>query len=248
MKKTILAATILLVVSQPSILSAVDYGDFSGTSVMYLDVTESNATDSPKFGAPDIFGNQLDFRPTEFRAQTDGDTVTEQSELSFTIMSNSPDTPIGLVMFDEAGDYTLSGLGAAQAEASVTANVRMTVTEVGGQALDPVCTDSAQMAFSPNANGTFTLPSDQGTAMPWEGMLDYDVDALLASCGVTGHATKVEVVVDNTLTAMASDGGAAFIAKKDFSGLSVTVPEPSSVGLMFGALLSIGFVRRRLTR
>ncbi len=214
---------------------------------MYLDVTESNATDEQKFGAPEIFGDELNFNPTNFRAQSSGAAVIEDSQLNMTIMSNSPDVLVKQVIINEAGDFTLSGLGNAQAEATVGTNVEFTVTHVDGNVLSPLCVGSAQLVFTPNSNGEFMLPADQGTAVPWTGRLDYDVDALLASCGVDGSATKVEVVLDNTLTAVAADGGAAFIAKKDFRGLTITVPEPSSLGLLlvsFGALSA--FIRRRV--
>jgi hypothetical protein len=244
MKKTVYVAIFVLVASQSSALAAIIYGDFNGSTVMYLDVTESNSADTPKFNAPEVFGNQLDFGPTGFVTQSGGPPVTQQSELSLTVMSDV--TPITQLRFEESGDYTLSGLAGTQAEASVVANVQVTVTEVGGQALSPVCTDTGVFVFSANPSGVFTLPNDRGTSKAWSGSLDYDVDALLASCGVTGHATKIDLVLDNTLTASAANGGAAFIAKKDLRVSSiVTVPEPASVGLLFVAMAGFGFSRRR---
>lgn len=249
MKKTSVFVALLLFLISPVVLNAaIIYGDFTGTTVMYLDVTESNATDEQKFGAPEIFGDQLDFNPTNFRAQSDGAAVINDSQLNMTIMSSSPANPITDVFIDEGGDFTLSGLGNAQAVATVGTNVQFTVTHIDGNPITPeVCTDSAQLIFTPNANGEFSLPADQGTAVPWTGNLDFDVAALLASCGVNGNATKVDVVLDNTLTATAADGGAAFIAKKDFRGLTITVPEPSSMGLVCAMLGFFGlFVRRRI--
>ena len=74
-----------LVMLSPTVLSAtIIYGDFVGDTVMYLDVTESNATDEQKFGAPNIFGDQLDFNPMNFRAQSDGAAVIEDSQLNMT--------------------------------------------------------------------------------------------------------------------------------------------------------------------
>ena len=247
MKISMFVAALVFVYSSPAVVTAaILYGDFTGTTVMYLDVTESNGTDVQKFGAPNIFGDQLDFNPTNFRAQSDGAAVIEDSQLNMTIMSITTGTPITDVFIDEAGDFTLSGLDPAQAMATVGTNVMFTVTHVGGNIISPVCVGTDQVVFTPNANGEFMLPGDQGTATPWTGNLDYDIEALLASCGVGGEATKVEVVLDNTLTATAANGGAAFIAKKDFRGLTITVPEPSSLGLLLAAFAGVSaFMRRR---
>ena len=242
----VVALLLLFVLRSPAVVdAAILYGDFQGGTVMYLDVTESNATDEQKFGAPEIFGDQLDFNPTNFRAQSDGAAVIEDSQLNMTIMSNTTATPITDIFIDEAGDFTLSGLDPAQAMATVGTNVQFTVTHVGGNVISPLCVGNDQVVFTPNANGEFSLPADQGTASPWTGNLDYDIDALLASCGVDGGATKVDVVLDNALTATAADGGAAFIAKKDFRGLTITVPEPSSWGLLLVTLAGMSALMRR---
>ncbi len=244
--KTWFIAVALIACARPgALLGAIIYGDYTGDSVMYLAVTESNGTDEQKFGAPEILGDQLDFNPTNFRAQSDGTAHIEDSQLNFTVMSMSTDTPIGEIFINEAGDFTLSGLGDAQAEASVGTTVQFTVKEVGGQVLSPTCVGTEQLMFTPNANGTFQLPGDRGTATPWAGSLQLDVDALLASCGVDGHATKVDVVLDNTLTAVGANGGAAFIAKKDFRGLVINVPEPATGGLLATMLTGLVFAFRR---
>ena len=247
-KKSILAAALLAILLAPSALTAaILYGDFDGTTVMYLDVTESNATDEQKFGPPNIFGDQLDFNPTNFRAQSSDAAVIEDSQLNMTIMSKGDNT-ISQIEIDESGDYTLSGLGDAQALATVGANVQFSVTHVDGVTISPIVVGSSQVVFTPNADGEFSLPADAGTAVAWTGSLDYDIDALLAEAGVDGAATKVEVVLDNTLTATAADGGAAFIAKKDFRGLTITVPEPSSSGLLFAAIAGLATCLRRRVR
>ena len=242
-----LAALVFVSSSPADVTADILYGDFTGDTVMFLEVTESNTTDEQKFGAPEIFGDQLDFNPTNFRAQSDGAAVIQDSQLNMTIMSIPSDILITQVLIDEAGDFTLSGLGAAQAVATVGTNVMFTVTHVNGNIISPVCVGTDQLVFTPNANGDFMLPADGGTATPWTGNLDYDIDALLASCGfVDGNATQVDVVLDDTLTATAADGGAAFISKKDFRGLTITVPEPSCWGLLLASFAGVSaFMRRR---
>ena len=249
MRTSLLLAALVFAYSSPAVVNAaVVYGDFTGSTVMYLGVTESNGTDEQKFGPPEIFGDELNFTPTNFRAQSDGAAVIEDSQLNLTVMSLANGNPITQILIEEGGDFTLSGLGAAEAVASVGTNVRFTATHVGGTAISPSCVGEAQLVFTPNANGEFMLPGDAGTAVPWNGSLDFDVHALLASCGIVdGDATKVAIVLDNTLTAVAANGGAAFIAKKDFRGLTITVPEPSSSGLILTTLAVLGaFLRRRL--
>ncbi len=247
MKTSMFAAVLVLVCCSPSFLqAAIMYGDYTGDSVMYLDVTESNAADEEKFGAPDIFGKELKFNPTSFRSQSAGPEAIESSQLSMTIMSAS-NAPMGQILFEESGDYTLSGLGAAQAAATVSASVQFTITQINNGQDVMNCQGTDQLVFTPDANGEFMLPGDRGTATPWSGSLAYDVAALLESCGFGGAAaTKVDVVLDNTLTASAADGGAAFIAKKDLRVLPIFVPEPSSglllgVGAWFGTVI----IRRR---
>ncbi len=105
---------------------------------------------------------------------------------------------------------------------------------------------AATMFFTPDATGQFSL-DDEGisTAAPWAGTLNINIADFLTDAMVKGFATKIEFTIDNTLTAAAADGGAAFIAKKDFNGVTITVPEPSTVILLGGALLSLLGLRRR---
>ena len=95
-KKSLLASIVLFPLAFQSQVSAVviPYGDFLGTNIMYLDVTE-DTRDSPNalFGAPSILGDTLDFDPLSFAAQVSSTTGTSASDivdgqLNFTVMSN----------------------------------------------------------------------------------------------------------------------------------------------------------------
>lgn len=220
-------------------------GVFAGTTVDYLAVSESNNHGIPLFGAPSVSGDVIDFDPASFIAQSSGAADTTDGQLNFNVMSKHNATPITTLVFDEAGDFTLSGLGAALAEATVSMAVKINVLEVGGVP-SFIGGPFANMVFTPvgaglpNPNGGFyVLPTDKGTAVPWSGHLVYDITA------IHPNATKVEVVLDNTLTATGANGGSARIAKKDFSGLTVTVPEPSSAFLAVALALTGTFTRRR---
>ena len=249
MIKSLLASLVVLgVVAQVNAIT-IPYGDFNGNTVMFLDVTE-DTRDEPDalFGAPSILGDTLDFDPLSFDAEVSSSTGTNESDivdaqLNFTIMSNDASTPIQVVQFREAGDYTLAGLGSAQATASVAAPVLWSITYVDGAPLDAPVNGSGDLVFSPTG-GSYALPGDLGTSQ-WTGELDVDVAAFAAANGITGNVTKVEFVLDNTLTVAAADGGTAFIAKKD-NGLTVTVPEPNAIAILSAGLLGLlGFRRKK---
>ena len=134
-----------------------DYGDLAGPDVMYLDITEDTSTDGMLFGTPDITGNTLDFDPTSFKADSDGPTFVD-SQLNFTLMSNSNDIELTDVFIRERGDFTLTGLGDAQALATVGTNVSFTITQLNGaDPPDLLPTGSGIMIFTPDAT-----PDDPG--------------------------------------------------------------------------------------
>ncbi len=249
-KKSFFASIVLLTVASQVNAITIPYGDFNGTDVMYLDVVE-DTRDSPTalFGAPSILGNTLDFDPLSFSAGVSSMTGTNASEivdgqLNFTIMSNDDAFAITTVELREAGDYTLNGLGNAQATASVAAPVRWTITHVDGAPISPV-SGSGSLAFSPTG-GNYALPGDLGTGVLWDGELDVDVAGFAAANGITGNVTKVEFALDNTLTVAAADGGSASIFKKDFSGVTIgIIPEPGSFTLLGAGLLGLLSFRRK---
>ena len=220
-----------------------EYGDFSGLDVMYLGVTEDTRT-SPValFGAPSVNGNTLDFDPLSFSAGVSSTTGTSADEtvearLSFTLMSSDNSTALTNLLVTEAGDYSLAGLGNAQASASVTTPVIWTITHVDGNELANPVSGQDTLAFTPNG-GSYSLPNDLATGALWEGELNVDIAAFAATNGITGAVTKVDFVMENALTVTASDGGSAAIFKKDFSGVTITVPEPGAFTLLALSLIS----------
>ncbi len=233
--------TILCLLRVPSCPAAViPYGDYVGEDVLFIAVTEDTGNEaSALFSAPETFDNKLDFDPLSFFASADSNQPADSTDgqLSFTLMSVGA-APIRQVMFTEAGDYTLVGLGNAAASASVAATVSWTVVEVSGAATTPI-TDSVNMMISPDG-GSYSLPTNTGTDF-WNGSLIVDLDAFLAANSVTGHATKIEFVIDNLLAAEAT-GGAAFIAKKDFAVMAI-VPEPAAGAVFLLGILGL-LIRR----
>ena len=227
------------------------YGNFLGQDYMYLDVTEDSRNQPQAlFGAPSILGNTLDFDPLTFGANVSSvaggsNSLIVDGQLNFTVMSNDSSIPISMVQFTEAGDYTLAGLGNAQATASVSAPVRWSITHVDGNPLMAPISGSDSLSFTPTA-GNFSLPNDLGTGALWDGELTVHVAAFAAANGIMGNVTKVEFALDNTLAVAAADGGSAAIFKKDFSGVVINIPEPHSLVLL--GIGSLGLLRLRRRR
>ena len=250
LKRLIVAVIALFAIAIQADAAVFSYGNFTGTNYMYLNVIEDTRTQpTALFGTPSILGDTLDFDPVSFFASVSSTTGTASSEivdgqLNFAVMSVSDSTPISVVRFSESGDYTLAGLGTAQATASVAAPVRWTITHVDGAPLAMPVSGADSLTFTPSGN--FSLPGDLGTGALWDGELNVDVAGFAADNGITGNVTKVEFMLDNTLSVAAADGGSAAIFKKDFSGVIINVPEPGSLALLVVGL--IGFATRRRRR
>ncbi|MEM9410010.1 MAG: PEP-CTERM sorting domain-containing protein [Planctomycetota bacterium] len=220
----------------------IDYGDYVGDDVMFLNVTEDTreAGDMSDFGAPTVVGNTLDFDPTDFDSSVNNSgSHINDAQLNFTLMANQ-NASIDTVTLEEGGDYTLIGLGSALAQASYGAAVFWDIIEIDGQTVSGL---SGSGSFS----DSFELPDDEGTAVVWEDSITFDFNAILASLSLSGSVTKVEFAIDNTLATAAADGGSAFIAKKDV-GLNIVVnqiPEPSVAGILVASLALAGLRRRK---
>lgn len=226
----------------------INYGNFNGTSVMFLGVTEDSATDpTPLFGAPTPSGNGLLFSPlAAFSATSTGGSPPDitDGKLSMVIMTSGADR-IEDITVSERGDYTLAGVGTAVTNVAVGAPVNLTLLELDGVGVTPVSIFMGNVPFSPSG-GTYNLVSDPGTGVPWMGSLTVDVDAALAAMNISGRATKIRLVMDNTLVAFSEQGTTAFIAKKDGTvGIDANVPEPSTWALLTLGVVALGLAARR---
>lgn len=249
---------ILLGACQPVLAAPINYGDFSGDTVDYLQVTEdSNSGDSvPLFGAPTVSGDSLDFNPVGFSANASGGgaDITD-GQLKFTVKAKDGVGPnfyaISNISLSEAGDTTLAGFGTDATTTAVFGNVFVNIHEVDGIGINAVGANYV-MSFTPSG-GTYGLGTDGGGGplynTAWKGSLLADLNALLTANNIpfVGGATKVTVNLDNTLIATSETGTATLIAKKDFGGLSVTVnvPEPTSFLLAGFGLLALAIGSRR---
>lgn len=217
----------------------INYGDFSGNTVDFLQVTEDSVTDPlppALYGTPNVSGDSLDFNPVSFNATASGAGGSDTTVGVLTMMMASrPGHYIDRVRFEEAGEFTVSGL-TGNASVSVSATFELDILEVDGVGVVPINL-VIPMMFSPSA-GDFDLVSDGPGPLVndiWNGELMVDLSQALIDNNVpfTSGVTKVSVRFDNTLTAQSEAGTSAFIAKKDVGGVGITVvPEPASLALL----------------
>jgi hypothetical protein len=251
---------LLVLALVPSVQAApISYGNFSGISVDFLDVTEdaNSAGDAPPlFGAPTVAGDSLDFNPVGFSASASGAGGVDVTDgnLSFDVMAK-PMNVISNLLLAEAGDVTLLGFGNDQTYAAVRANIFVDVYEVDGVGINTI-TKHFSMTFTPSG-GDYGLATDGGGGplfnSGWSGNVPIDVNGILVGEGIAFDrgATKISINLDNTLMALSQTGTFSLIAKKNF-GVSVRVnipggeiPEPTSFALVSLAGVALVACRRR---
>ena len=222
-----------------------NYGDFVGASVTYVDVTEGSGTDPvPLFGPPTVSGNTLDFDPVSFNSfSEDGGFDQTDGTLRFSIEAKDGQF-IDKLKLEEAGDFTLLGLGGAPtfAQASVLGFL-VEIDEVDGIPIDPI-----KISLDPQVFASVNLADDGNGQIAqdiWTGEIVVDITDQLDVPFERG-ATRVGVIFDNSLVTLSEEGTSSLIAKKD-NGVRITVfPEPSSVMLLLlGCAAIVPLIHRR---
>ena len=221
MKLTNLIFALAITLSLATFASAdiINYGDFDGDSVTYIDVTESSLESGALYGAPEIIGNELDLPGTGFTSESNnGEVEFLDGRLTFMIEAD-PGSTISSVTIEEFGAYFTFG---EDSLASVS-SIAFVETLEGG-------------IF----NGTFDFLATGG-ALP-------DSGAWQQSLTITfPETTKVTVTLDNQLFTFADDPGVAFIDKKgvDIRVGKNVIPEPSSLAILGLGSLAMAIRRRR---
>ena len=231
----------------------INYGDFEGTTVWYRKVTEdanSVGDEPPLFGEPTVSGDTLDFDPVGFSASAagaGGNDVTD-GNLIFDVEAK-PGTAIPTLRIHEAGDTTLAGFGSNATFTSVVTHLFVEIYEVDGVGIDNINLQG-DINFSPSG-GDFGLGTD-GSGGPtfstsWYGQITFSLGQALTDAGISYErgATKVSVNLDNVLVALSEDGTTSVIAKKDFEGLKIEIPEPTTVAMALCGLIGLALAHRR---
>jgi hypothetical protein len=213
--------------------ASINYGNFGPVGgASFLQVTESSGTDPvPLYGPPSPFAVGLDFNPVAFASSSSGGgaDITD-GQMNYTITHAGG---INSVSVSESGDYTLAGAGGAATSVTAGAIIFGTVTEVNGVAVAPINLAPVNASFSDALPGAVIVA-------PWSLGATLNVGLPAGQ-----RATRIDVVINNTLVATSEASTAAFIAKKDFIVRGNVIPEPGTFALAGMALCSLGLVRRK---
>ena len=171
-----------LITGTEALEASINYGDFAGNTVNFLQVTEDSGTDpTPLYGAPSVFGDSLDFNPVSFSATATGAAGSDITDGTLSMMmAANPGHFIDIVKFDEAGDITMIGAGGVGTYASVTANFNIEIQEVDGVGIGSINLVTP-MTFTPS-NGDWDLLNDGPGPIvggSWSGMLMVDLTQAL---------------------------------------------------------------------
>lgn len=229
---------------------AATYGNFTDPtgSVSYLNVSDVNGL----FGSPSVSLDSLDFTPTTFQASCTQCTATTSDTLNLDIAAVSG-KKLDQIEITEGLDYALQSFDASgQATVSVTATLTIGVVELDGLPVSGV-SSNVSVLFSPSGTLSiigFGINPPNSVITGTSGLID--IDAIVASAGRTGDATRLRIAFGNVLTATHDgSGGLALIRKRDADFVSLTVdaiartPEPSTAILILGGLSVLAGRRRR---
>ena len=246
-----LVATIAALIMPTALFATtINYGDFPGDTVTYLQVSEYSLGDPlPLFGVPTVTGDSIDFDPTFVASATGafGVDITD-GELLFDVQAESGYV-IDTIELSEAGDTTLLGVGTSSFT-HVTCSVFVDILAVDGVPIDQINLNG-QMVIAPSGGHYVTDASGYRNTI-WSGSMSFDLTQALDDLEIEydDGVTLASVTLDNTLMAMSEEGTYVQIAKKDVDGFSATaetvnaVPEPSSCGVILIGLAVILLVRR----
>jgi hypothetical protein len=249
------------------------YGNFAGPNISYWNVTESDSqiagpppvtsTPSALFGAPALsppISDNLEFPAMTFSdLVADGQFQLQDGMLTFDVTPTTTAT-IHSLAFDEGGAWRVVGLaGDASAEATLVFN-DLRITAVNGVALGAaiIVNPTFSESFTPQigfasvnmGDGDISFTSSGGNAVgTWDIRAGFNIDAALAARGLTGQVTSISVALDDQLFAQTTSVDSALtlasIDKKHFivSGITTSMPEPTSLSLLLGGALMM--LRRR---
>jgi len=255
----LLAATLAVAVFSslvPAVSHAtvINYPDVSGTSVDFTAISENTHEPGPDplFGAPIGSGDALDFTPINFASNAQPGPAFDFHDGLLTFMATAKvGSTIQNIQFAEGGGLSVLGVGTDDTFVNVSAVGFVKVIQVDGAPL-PANTAIPQIPiqlsydFGNLGNGSWGRASDGFTnGHLWTGSQMINITQELTNRGIpfVNGATKITVIVDNSLYAQAEEGAGAYIDKKDFFTVTTNVPEPAScllvaLGLVAGLVVS----------
>ncbi len=242
---------VLSSVSIPASGISFSYPDATGSTVVYTGISEESVTDPSLalFGVPAITGDELLFQPSGFSAIASGGAVDQRTGALSMTVDALPLQGIHDLELHESGTYTLLGSAPDFAQAMVGGLLIGQVVEIDHAPVSPGLDLSFDVVLSlSGAGGSFTLGPSPEVEAGWSGFGRIDIDALLASRGVSGTATRVQFsIANNTLAAFSAFGTEARIVKNSVT-VAANVPEPSSLGILTGlaAVFALLVLRPRL--
>lgn len=249
-------------VGSTTIYEAVQESSNSGDAVPLFGPPVTSGIVTPGFPAVPcsacaIAGDSLDFNPVGFSAHSSGGGADVTDGNLSLVATAKPGLGLTNLLIQEFGDTALAGFGSDATFTAVTLTGILNISQVGGSGINAAALPFSLTAFNPSG-GTFGLGSDfgggPGGSLAWNGSLLIDlttnnpaVAAIYAAQNLTLNSpvTKVSLNFDNTLIAISQQGTSALIAKKDHVIITTNLPEPSSIILVFVALVGTLLARRR---
>jgi hypothetical protein len=252
------AFILLAAICPPSFSASINYGDFAGNTVTFIDVTESSDDPLPLYGAPTVSGDSLSFSPQQFLAKSEfGVPVsdTTDGQLTFMIKADGGQA-VTNISFEEGGALSVTGLSTATNDTyvDVSAVGYVTVTEIDGVGVDPVAIPIGLIFdFGVGGNGTWRRVAEGSVSgFLWNGLQALDITQELIDRGkvVQIGATKLTINLDNILFAQSEPVGSARIDKKLFLEIttSTPIPEPSCLVLVSCGIVGFAMGLRRRGR
>lgn len=243
-----LGGAVALALAATTVAAPINYGDFSDVppgSVMYIDVTEtanSPGDSEPLYGPPTLAGNEFTFDPTPaLRGSIRGAAGADLTDGQLNFGAMGANAAITQMILGAAGDYTLSDSGPA-----ASAGFQVAITRISVLAIDGVPVSSPLVLPGSSVSGAFDSSGGAASNVPWSGTLTVDVNAALSTAGVPFQfgATKLDVQINNVLSASADAGGIAEIGMSSFVFDAVTVPVPEPTSGTALVLATLGIIGR----